>query len=233
LGARGAGLPLIEGRISVDRSFDVVLFDFGGVFTASPFAAVSRYSTELGLAPERLTELVFGSYHDDSDHPWHRLERGEISLEEARGQILEGGRSQGVEVDIYQVFAAMADDMQENSGVNQQLVEYVAELSAAQYTLGIITNNLKEFSDGWRALIPVEELFDFVVDSSEVGMRKPDPAIYRHALSAAGLEQPQRAVFIDDYKGNVDAATALGIKGVHVDGDQHKTIRDLRQILGV
>lgn len=213
------------------RNFDVVLFDFGGVFTASPFAAVSRYSAELGLAPERLTELVFGSYHVDTDHPWHKLERGEISLENARQAILEGGQSQGLEVDIYQVFAAMADDMQEDGGVNQALVDYAAELAEAEYRLGIITNNLKEFSDGWRALIPVAELFDVVVDSSEVGMRKPNPAIYHHALEQAGITEANRAVFLDDYLGNVEAANALGIKGVHVDGDQHKTIRDLKEIL--
>ena len=62
------------------RNFDVVLFDFGGVFTASPFAAVVRYSQQLGLAPERLTELVFGSYQIDSDHPWHQLERGDAQV---------------------------------------------------------------------------------------------------------------------------------------------------------
>ena len=213
------------------RNYDVVLFDFGGVFTASPFAAVIRYSTQIGLSPERLTELVFGSYHVDTDHPWHQLERGEISLEDARQAILEHGQGDGVEVDIYQVFAAMADDMQEDRGVNQALVEFAAELVAAEYKLGIITNNLKEFSEGWRALIPVDELFDVVVDSSEVGMRKPNPAIYHHALAEAGLEDAGRAVFLDDYLGNVEAANALGITGLHVDGDQHKTISDLKRIL--
>ncbi len=214
------------------RTFDVVLFDFGGVFTPSPFAAVCRYSVKLGLAPQQLNDIVFGSYHMDGDHPWHQLERGELSLEDARQQILVAGKALDVEVDIYQVFAAMAEDMGEDNGIYQLLVDYVAELSAAGYTLGIITNNLKEFADGWRAMLPVEELFDFVVDSSEVGMRKPDPAIYHRALSLAGLEQPDKAVFIDDYKGNVEAAAALGIRGLHVDGDQHKTIRDLRQVLG-
>lgn len=214
----------------MDRSIDVVLFDFGGVFTASPFAAVARYSESLGLEANQLTEIVFGSYHADTDHSWHRLERGEITLENARDAILTAGRAQGHEVDIYQVFAAMAEDMGEDRGVNQALVDYAAEL-AADYSLGIITNNLLEFADGWRAMLPVEELFDFVVDSSEVGMRKPNPAIYHHALEKAGLTQAERAVFVDDYAGNITAATALGIHGLHVDGDQHKTIRDLRAML--
>ncbi len=214
----------------MDRSIDVILFDFGGVFTASPFEAVVKFSAGLGMAPAQLTEIVFGSYHADTDHPWHRLERGEISLEQARRLILDGGQPGDVEVDIYQVFAAMVDDMSGDRGVNHQLVEYVTTL-AGSYTLGIVTNNLKEFSDGWRSLIPVAELFDFVVDSSEIGMRKPDPAIYHHALAQAGLENPRRALFLDDYLGNVDAAAALGIRALHVDGDQHKTIRDLQQLL--
>ena len=214
----------------MDRDIDVILFDFGGVFTASPFEAVVKFSAGLGMAPAQLTDIVFGSYHADTDHPWHRLERGEISLERARQLILEASQSGEAEVDIYQVFAAMADDMSGDRGVNHQLVEYVSTLAAA-YTLGIVTNNLKEFSDSWRGLIPVAELFDFVVDSSEVGMRKPNAAIYHHALAMAGLEDPQRALFLDDYEGNVDAAAALGIQALHVDGDQHKTIRDLQQIL--
>jgi putative hydrolase of the HAD superfamily len=214
----------------MERSIDVILFDFGGVFTASPFEAVVKFSAGLGMAPAKLTEIVFGSYHADTDHPWHRLERGEISLEQARQLILDAGQPGDAEVDIYQVFAAMVDDMSGDRGVNHQLVEYVTTL-AGNYTLGIVTNNLKEFSDGWRSLIPVAELFDFVVDSSEVGMRKPDPAIYHHALAQAKLENPRRALFLDDYRGNVDAAAALGIQALHVDGDQHKTIRDLQQLI--
>lgn len=214
----------------MDSSIDVILFDFGGVFTASPFEAVVKFSAGLGMAPVQLTDIVFGSYHADTDHPWHRLERGEISLDQARQIILDGCQPGEVEVDIYQVFAAMADDMSGDRGVNHQLVEYVTQLSGS-YTLGIVTNNLKEFSEAWRSLIPVAELFDFVVDSSEVGMRKPDPAIYHHALAQAGLDNPGRALFLDDYPGNVDAAAALGIQALHVDGDEHKTIRDLQQLL--
>jgi putative hydrolase of the HAD superfamily len=215
----------------MDNSIDVILFDFGGVFTASPFTAVVTYASTLGVEPRQLTDIVFGSYHADTDHPWHQLERGQISLEQAREDILAAGSPQGAPIDIYEVFAAMAADMTGDRGVNMRLVDYVRELRG-KYTLGIVTNNLKEFSDGWRGLIPVAELFDFVVDSSEVGMRKPNPAIYEHALQQAGACEPGRALFLDDFLGNVDAAAALGMHALHVDGDEHKTIRDLRELLG-
>ncbi len=62
------------------REIHAVLFDFGGVFTDSPFAALEELSDELGIGPRELLEIVFGPYDDDTDHPWHRLERGEVSL---------------------------------------------------------------------------------------------------------------------------------------------------------
>ncbi|MDJ0789766.1 MAG: HAD family phosphatase, partial [Myxococcota bacterium] len=63
---------------------DAVLFDFGGVFTPSPFTAVADYGASLGIEPARFVEAVFGPYSEDTDHPWHRVERGEIPLLEAR-----------------------------------------------------------------------------------------------------------------------------------------------------
>jgi hypothetical protein len=68
------------------RSIDAVLFDFGGVFTESPFEVARRFGAALGAEPERVIDLVFGPYHEDTDHPWHRLERGEI-LRRARDAI--------------------------------------------------------------------------------------------------------------------------------------------------
>lgn len=214
------------------QKIEAILFDFGGVFTVSPFGAVEKFAGTIGATPEQLAGLVFGSYHADTDHAWHQLERGEISLEQARDQILAAGNEQGLEVDLYQVFGAMAEDMSEDGGVNQLLVDYVTELAGTDYTLGIITNNLKEFSDGWRSLFPVNELFDFVVDSSEVGLRKPNPAIYHHALERAELVDPSKAVFLDDFLGNVTAARDLGLHAIHVDGGEDKTVADLRRFLG-
>ena len=97
---------------------EALLFDFGGVFTDSPFHAVQAYGNDLGIGASEITGIVFGSYEHDGDHPWHKLERGEILLEDARELILALGRERALEVDIYQLFAKMADN---NAGVVSSL----------------------------------------------------------------------------------------------------------------
>ncbi|MCB1690552.1 MAG: HAD family phosphatase [Halioglobus sp.] len=206
-----------------------VLFDFGGVFTDSPFHAFSSYAAKIGASDEQVTDIVFGGYGVDSDHPWHQVERGEISLENAREDILALGKAQGLNVDIWEVFMAMAEN---GGGLRNDLVEYVRKIRTAGLGTGIITNNVVEFRDHWRSMLPVEELFDFVVDSSEVGMRKPNPAIFEKALEIGGLA-PEEVVFLDDFEGNVIAASALNIRSILVGSDSGKTIADLDEILGL
>ncbi len=206
-----------------------VLFDFGGVFTDSPFHAFSAYAARIGASDEQVTDIVFGGYGIDGDHPWHQVERGEISLENARADILALGKEQGLNVDIWEVFMAMAEN---GGGLRHELVDYVRKIRASGLATGIITNNVVEFRDHWRGMLPVDELFDFVVDSSEVGMRKPNPAIFEKALEMGGL-RPEQALFLDDFEGNVIAASALNIQSILVDGDGMKTIADLEEILGL
>ena len=207
-----------------------VLFDFGGVFTDSPFHVVHAYGEELGVGAAEVTSIVFGSYENDGDHPWHQLERGEITLDHAREQILALGHERDLQVDIYELFAKMAGN---NAGASerQPLVERVRILRQQGYTTGIITNNVREFGEGWRALIPVDELFDFVVDSSSVGVRKPDPRIFQCALQQLGDVPPEQVVFLDDYQANVDAARALGLQAITVVSDLAATIRQLDELL--
>jgi len=209
---------------------EAVLFDFGGVFTDSPFHAVHAYGAELGLEAAAVTDIVFGSYEIDGDHPWHRLERGEVSMEQTRDAILARSRERGLEVDIYELFMRMAGN---NAGADsrQALVERVRGLKRDGYATGIITNNVAEFGDGWRGLIPVDELFDFVVDSSAVGVRKPDPRIFELALQRLDGIAPGNAVFLDDYPANVDAARALGLQAITVTEDLEAVIRELDALL--
>jgi putative hydrolase of the HAD superfamily len=206
-----------------------VLFDFGGVFTDSPFDAFSAYAMKIGASDEQVTDIVFGGYAADNDHPWHRVERGEITLEKARNDILSLGREQGLEVDIWDVFMAMAEN---GGGLREELVDYVGTIREAGLATGIITNNVAEFREHWRGMLPVDELFDFVVDSSEVGMRKPNPAIFKKALEIARLA-PEHVIFLDDFEGNIVAADALNMRSILVDGDGEKTVADLDAVLGL
>jgi epoxide hydrolase-like predicted phosphatase len=212
------------------KTVKAVLFDFGGVFTDSPFHAVHAFGEELGVSPQIVSAIVFGSYEHDGDHPWHRLERGEISLESARENILQLGEERDLRVDIYDLFARMAGN---NAGADQRtpLVDCARSLRQSGYRTGIVTNNVKEFGDGWRALIPVDELFEFVVDSSAVGVRKPDPRIFDIALAHLSELAPQEVVFLDDYQANVDAARSLGLQALTVGTDLMAVIAELDELL--
>jgi putative hydrolase of the HAD superfamily len=191
---------------------DAVLWDFGGVFTPSPFTATRSYADTLGISNEALIAIAFGPYDDDTDHPWHKLERGEGTLADAMAHAIADAAAQGVTFDPKEFFATMRDD-----GVDRRVVtDTVRELRALGVRHAIITNNAREFSDGWRAMLPVDELFDVVVDSCQVGMRKPNPAIFRLALERLGGIAPERSVFLDDFAPNVAAARAVGIQGVVV-----------------
>ena len=87
-------------------SVHAVLFDFGGVFMDSPFAAVRAFGTQKGIGPERVLDLIFGAYDTDTDHPWHRLERGELSLTDAREAILALGEPEH-RIDLFEALGAL------------------------------------------------------------------------------------------------------------------------------
>jgi putative hydrolase of the HAD superfamily len=207
---------------------DAVLFDFGGVFTESPFEAARAFATTIGVAPEVMLDTVFGPYDHDSDHPWHRLERGEVALPDARDEILELGRSRGFESDLFRVLAALS----RSTGPRGAFLERARALRARGIATAIVTNNVREFRDAWRAMIPVDELFDVVVDSCEVGVRKPDPRIFRTALELLGGVEPSSALFLDDYEGNVKAARSLGVHGIVVGPDPAPALAEFDRLLG-
>jgi epoxide hydrolase-like predicted phosphatase len=199
------------------------LFDLGGVFTESPFAAAERVANEIGAEPGHMLELVFGPYHRDTDHPWHRLERGELSLDDARTEIITLGEAAGVDSDPFRVLALLAS----GAGPRPAMVARVRSLRACGVRTAIVTNNAREFRDAWMSLLPFEELFDALVDSSELGIRKPDARIFHHALSELGGIAPQHAVFLDDFSANVEAARELGMRGIVVADDPSEALAEL------
>lgn len=192
-----------------------IYFDFGGVFIESQFAAIDQVAQDMGVEPALLQRITFGDYHEDSQHPWHRLERGEISLDQTRELIILEGERHGLKTDIYEMLARFA-------GVERQmcmpLIDKVREWKGRGLKTGMITNNIREFTS-WKTAfpLPLEQMFDVVADSSALGMRKPGHGIYLHALQQLGV-QPQEAIFLDDYPANIEAARQLGMHGVLVEG---------------
>jgi epoxide hydrolase-like predicted phosphatase len=211
----------------VPGRFDAVLFDFGGVYTNSPFATFESAALELGADPGLVHEIVFGSYDRDTDHPWHRLERGEVSLVDAREAIVELAAARGIELDPIDILART----RVGGGAREAMVSRTRSLRAEGYATALVTNNAREFGVAWRAVLPLDELFDVVIDSSEVGVRKPDPAIFQRALDSLGGVAAERSVFLDDFPGNVEAARRLGMRGVVVGEDLGAALAELDRLL--
>ncbi len=202
------------------------MFDFGGVFTTSPFSGLHAWHVEQGHDPAVGLRAVFGPYDEDTDHPWHRLERGEIALAAAAEQIKAVAAEEGLDLELTEMFGALGGE----GGVRADVVDKALELRRAGYRTALITNNIKEFSEGWRAMIPVDDMFEVIVDSSAVGMRKPDPRIFHLALDQLGVA-PERSVFLDDASGNITAARALGMHAILVEDDHTGAMAELDRLL--
>jgi len=188
---------------------EAVVFDFGGVFTTSPFAALMAVAESQSLDPLTMVGVMFGPYDQDTDHPWHRLERGEITLDDATAQIVALAAAEGVD-DFQPMEMLMALG---GSGVRTEVVDFCRDVRSRGLRTGLLTNNAREFEEFWVPLLPLDELFDDVVDSSAVGLRKPDPRIYELSLERLGVAAGA-AVFVDDAPGNVVGAQQVGMRAV-------------------
>lgn len=235
---------------------EAVIFDYGGVFSSPLFRGVGRFEADLGYPSGAVLELLFGetayigvegvAMAEDGPavkparnagaraeasavtHDWHRLEIGAISLAEyLAGVVARAPAVLGKPLD-FDAYLAFMRDMP--FGVHWPLVHRARRLKRDGIALALLTNNVKEWGDHWKATIPLDELFPVVVDSSEVGLRKPDARIYELTCSRLNVE-PQACVFIDDNADNVAAAAALGMEAVHFHDDPWAAIDELDAIL--
>lgn len=207
-----------------------VIFDLGGVLAAN-----GRQSDVSARFPAEHAETVrtifMGPYHDDTDHPWHRLERGEISMDDMREQVGRMLAEAGVEL------PSMTRDSDGAPGgwafrPNEPVIELVGRLRQHGIRTGVLTNNVAEMRPLWRSMVDFDALFDDIVDSSEVGLRKPNPAIYQLALDRLGAAAGSTA-FLDDVASNVEAAARLGITGILVDEDPMPAVRQVLALTGL
>jgi putative hydrolase of the HAD superfamily len=208
-------------------TIEAVVFDLGGVFTDSPFEAIRAMGADQGAEFEEAVHIVFGPYDTDTDHPWHRAERGELDIASTRHEIRQLGLERGFEIDLFDMLKYMASD----GGVRHTMVDRARSLRDDGFRTGLLTNNVAEFREFWRPLLPLSDLFDVVIDSSEVGMRKPDHRIFRLVLEQLGGVAAEATVFLDDYEGNVVAARALGMHGIVVGVDPDPALVELAEVL--
>ncbi len=209
---------------------DAVLWDVGGVFLPSPFSHVRSLGAEVNMDGDELLELVFGPYHEDTDHPWHRLERGQMTFDACNAELIALAAASGHDVDPMAVLMRMGGDGA--TIVRDDVVAAAVAAKASGRASAIITNNIAEFADGWRGLFDdLDAMADVIVDSSAVGLRKPDPAIFRLALDQLGGIAPERSVFLDDAPGNIAAARAIGIHAILVEDDYAPALAELTALL--
>ena len=212
------------------RAVDTVIFDLGGVImrNGGPRDFTRRYPDH---DPAVVAEIVMGPHHLDTDHQWHRVERGEITLDECRMITKQKLDDAGI-VATMPANAPASNTNPFNFQLNDEMVTFIHDLKSAGIPIGILTNNVKEFRPMWWPLMDYENIFDTIVDSHEVKIRKPNPAIYELTMSRLNAT-PTRTAFLDDLLANVHAANALGMHGVHVEEDSSGAIAAARALTGL
>jgi len=210
------------GRVGsgISRDIDAVLFDFGGVLADGPFDAFARYEKEHGLPDGFVRRLNATDHHTNA---WARLERGEIGLDVFYEEFEEEARRAGGSVDARALIACLGGELRP---AMLQAVRRCRE----HFRTGLLTNNFVQV-EGEGALGGVLELFDTIVESAVVGVRKPDPRFYLIACERLGVE-PGRSVFLDDLGINLKPARELGMRTIKVT-DPDKALTELEEVLGL
>jgi len=209
---------------------DTVIFDFGGVITSSPFEAFNRMEAERGL-PHNLVRRINSANPDGN--AWALFERAEIDAARFDSLFAQEARALGHELPGRDVLALLSGD------IRAEMVAALDWLKANGYRIGCITNNvptghgaqMSSTADKAEAIAAILARFDHVVESSKVGIRKPDPAIYRLACDALGVS-PERCVYLDDLGINCKPAAALGMAAIKVSASE-QALADLEIALGL
>jgi putative hydrolase of the HAD superfamily len=189
---------------------EAVISDFGGVLTSPLLDTFAAFQNSSGISIEQLGTAMASILARDAKHPLFELETGRMTEADfLRGLGEELSSQLRREVELH----GFGEQYFEHLHPNERMIDYMRDLHDRGYKLAICTNNVREWERLWRAKLPVDELFDVVVDSAFVGMRKPEPEIYELTLERLGVPADQ-AVLIDDIELNCDAARALGLEAV-------------------
>ena len=186
-----------------------VLFDFGGVVTTSPFEAFARYEEANGL-PVGLIRQINSTNPDDN--AWAKLERSEVDPTGFAPLFEAEARALGHEVSGSAVLELLSGDLR------PEMVEAIRRIKASPLALACLTNNFRQGSHGTRPVggePEVKSLFDHMIESAVIGIRKPEPEFYRRALEIVGVEATE-AVFLDDLGINLKPARAMGMTTIKV-----------------
>ena len=203
-----------------------LISDFGGVLTTPLSAGFLAYQEEAPISLEDLGRGMQAAAEAYGEHPLHSLERGEISEQEFARRLAE-------ELDDGFDLARLRALYFELIHPNEPMIHFISEQRRRGLRTALLTNNVREWEPLWRAKLPeLDEIFEIVVDSAFVGMRKPEPGIYELAVDRLGDDlTAQECLFVDDIELNCEAARALGMTAVWFQ-DSEQAIAELESALG-
>ena len=186
-----------------------VISDFGGVLTSPLFESFAAWQRQSGLSFETLGQAMVGAAERSGIHPLYELEKGTLTEAEFL-RMLEAELEPGASLQ------GMRDVYFEHLHPNRPMIDFMADLRGRGLRMALLTNNVREWEPQWRAKLPeIDEIFEVVVDSAFVGMRKPDPEIYALTLERLGGVEPAECLFVDDVDVNCETARSLGMRAVH------------------
>jgi putative hydrolase of the HAD superfamily len=213
-----------------------VISDFGGVLTTPLVGSFMAFQDRTGISGEALGNAMQRIYERDGVHPLYELEKGHVTealfLDTLRAElVVELGHDPELHgfKEIY--FEALKP--------NEPMIDAMRAAKAGGMRMALLTNNVREWEPLWRPMLPVDEIFELVVDSAFVGMRKPEPEIYRLTLERLRAHDPDalgdlefsECAFVDDVEVNCTAARELGIHAIRFE-DSDQAIGELRAALG-
>ena len=211
--------------------FRAVIFDLGGVVFPSPFTAFRAYEEAHGLRHRFISEIVV---QGGDDGAWSRFERGELGLDEFAVAFEAECAAAGGTVVVADLFGGMRGD---TGGAVPEMVAAIHTIRAHGLLTAALTNNWVD-DDGSTHLggdtptaAALDGLFDTIVESARVGLRKPDPRIYELVCERLGVT-PDVSVFLDDLGTNLKSARAMGMTTIKVD-DPVAAVRELGAVLGL
>ena len=202
--------------------YQAVIWDFGGVFTSSPFEAFGKFERERGLPLDFIRKINAANHLENA---WAKLERAEIDHDTFDRLFAEECGAMGQDVRGKDILPLLAGE------VRPEMVEALKRIHARCKT-GCITNNLPAGEGNAMASIYKREImadFDHVIESAKIGLRKPDPRIYEMMVEALGVE-PARCIYLDDLGINLKPARAMGMTTIKV-ADAAPAIAELERLL--
>jgi putative hydrolase of the HAD superfamily len=205
-----------------------VISDFGGVLTTPLVQSFAAVQDETGIPFEELAKAMARIEEEDGRHPLFELETGrltEVEFLRKLGDSLEPALGHRPELhrfsEIY--FEALHP--------NEPMIDLMREAKSGGHRMGLLTNNVREWEPLWRSMLPVDEIFEVVVDSGFVGFRKPDREIYDLTLERMSV-RAEECLFVDDIDVNCGAARELGMAAVHYQHND-QAIPEIREALGL